>query len=230
MRLGILFAAAALLLANIAIINTGWYLLFLWPSLSAAIVSAGYLGAGARVFGKKSDGTVSAVNLIVLLPYLAYSWLVWHAARLIKREHAYDALLPDVLIGRRLLASEYPVNTATVVDLTCEFPEPAQIRRTATYVNCPILDAALPDAEQLISLVRLIRGARRPIYIHCAQGHGRTGLVAAALLLANGSARTVEEAVAMVQAVRPLVRLKASQMTRLREVSAELVEEAKRHG
>jgi protein-tyrosine phosphatase len=47
--------------------------------------------------------------------------------------------------------------------------------------------------------------------IHCAQGHGRTGLVASAVLLVSGKAQTAADAIAMVQSVRPGVDLNREQ-------------------
>ena len=36
------------------------------------------------------------------------------------------------------------------------------------------------------------------VYVHCAEGHGRTALVAAAILLVRGKAATSDEAVQLV--------------------------------
>ncbi|MFP2931679.1 tyrosine-protein phosphatase, partial [Pyxidicoccus sp. 3LG] len=37
-----------------------------------------------------------------------------------------------------------------------------------------------------------------PLYVHCAQGHGRTGMIAAALLVARGDAADAATALARV--------------------------------
>ncbi len=49
------------------------------------------------------------------------------------------------------------------------------------------------------------------VYIHSAKWHGRTGLVAAALLLRHGDARDAGEAMAMVRDRRPKARLSGAQ-------------------
>jgi protein-tyrosine phosphatase len=54
------------------------------------------------------------------------------------------------------------------------------------------------------------------IYIHCAQGHGRTGMFAAAVLLSSGQAATPEEALRLVTSARPGVRLSGDQWLTLR--------------
>jgi len=76
-----------------------------------------------------------------------------------------------------------------------------------------LLDGIAPSPESLVGIVRQLAALNRHLYIHCAQGHGRTGLVAAALLLIRGSAADPAAAVEMIQAVRPQVRLSRGQMT-----------------
>ena len=110
-----------------------------------------------------------------------------------------------------MLAREYPEEIRAVVDLTCEFAEPAEVRATRTYKAFPILDASTPSTELLLDAVRYIADAGRGVFVHCAEGHGRTGLVAAALLLSLGHADTPERAIAMVQQRRPKALLNVVQ-------------------
>lgn len=94
---------------------------------------------------------------------------------------------PDFLIGRRLLRHEYPTGIASVADLTCELAASLPAHAPVTYFGFPILDGGCPRSTELLSNVRVILGLPKPLYVHCAQGHGRTGLVAAAILLAAGT-------------------------------------------
>ncbi len=210
MKFGILFLIAASLMAIRALLSGGWYLLLLWPAVSFMTVALGYLRFGPRVFGKRSDGTLAILNVIVLLPYLIYLWSVWYALRLVKREPAYNELTEGVLIGRRLLSSELPGEITTIVDLTCEFSEPRRLR-SKSYLLFQVLDGFVPSVEQLLDWARAINSAPPPIFIHCAEGHGRTGLMAALLLLVKGQAESAAEAVQLVQSKRPLVRLSKRQ-------------------
>ena len=58
----------------------------------------------------------------------------------------------------------------------------------------------------------------KPVLIHCAQGHGRTGLVTAAVLIAFGGIQTAGDAIAMIQAVRPGVELNKAQRLILEQI------------
>jgi protein-tyrosine phosphatase len=51
------------------------------------------------------------------------------------------------------------------------------------------------------------RAAGRPVLVHCAHGHGRSATVLCAILIAEGQARGIGDAEAMLKAERPRVRL-----------------------
>jgi protein-tyrosine phosphatase len=217
MKYGVVFLIASGFMTTYAITSKGWFLLFLWPAVSFATVAVGYLHSGPAVFGKRQDGKLAPQNVVVLFPYLAYLWSLWYVIRVVQREPAVNQLSEGLLIGRRLLSSELPQDIETVVDLTCEFNEPRELR-SKSYLLCPILDGFVPAMEQLVAWVQAIDAAREPIFIHCAEGHGCTGLVAAALVVARGQATTAMEALQIVQSKRPLVRLGKRQFRLLEEV------------
>ncbi|MCA9113536.1 MAG: dual specificity protein phosphatase family protein [Planctomycetaceae bacterium] len=219
MKYGILFLTAALLMAVYASRQGGWMLLMLWPAASFGLVGLAYLFFGPRLFGKQADGTLRQTRVLLLLPYLGYLWTIWHALRLVKREPAFNQLSDRLLIGRRLLAGELPDEVDVVLDLTCEFPEPASIR-SREYRSFPILDGFVPEEEQLPAWVNEACQLPGTLYIHCAEGHGRTGLFAALMLLASGQASTPEEALRFIRSRRPGVRLGSRQLQCLRNVHA----------
>ena len=206
MKYGILFAIVAVLLVMLAITNGGWFLLLLWPALSFGIVSLGYLCLGTRVYGKSANGRLATINQLLLLPYLGYLSSVWYILRFVKREPAFHQLATNLFIGRRLLAYEFPDNIDHVIDLTCEFHNP-NYSHTTSYHSFQILDAFVPSDKQLCQWVSEVAELSGNIYIHCAEGHGRTGLFAAALLLQSGHSLSPEEALAFIKSKRPLVRL-----------------------
>ena len=197
------------LLAGSALYPSARWLL-IWAGISFGSVALGYAGIGPRVFGKTSSGRIPLALKILNLPYLAYTWFVWHLVRLLSREAAFNKIDDDLVIGRRLLASEAPDGFDHYVDLTAEFEEPAPIRIRPSYRCLPILDASVPTIEELRGAVETSASGRT--FVHCAQGHGRTGLFALALLLRRGSVQTIEEGVGLLRSLRPAVRLNREQV------------------
>lgn len=207
-KYGIYFLLLAALMLSITIQFGGWYWIMIYPALSFAIVSIGYMGIGPRVFGKRPDGKRILVATFFLLPYLLFTLATWHLVRLVSREPAVNQVDADLYLSRRLLRRELPETVTSVVDLTCEFTAPTYECR---YFCFPVLDSSCPSAEELKDLAKRILELPKPVLIHCAQGHGRTGLVASAVLFESGKANSPEAALALVQAVRPGVELNAIQ-------------------
>lgn len=222
MKYSVLFLLVGLLLGTLACRNQGRSLLLLWPGVSFTLVGMAYGGLGARVFGKRPDGTLDPLRAGILLPYLAITWIVWRGLRWVRRGEDFGPLVEGVFIGRRLLAGEYPPGIASVVDLTCEFPEPKGVRDGRVYRSLPVLDASGTSLETLRNLVTEISRMRREVYIHCAEGHGRTAMVAVAFLLHSGAASSPEEAMDLVLQARPKARLSPAQRRVVESFAREL--------
>lgn len=218
MKYGILFLTLGLILAAEAFSlgRVGW--LLLWPALSFGIVGCAYLGLGPGVFGKRSDGTMAWYAVATLGPYLVLTWLTWHAVRVISSEDCWNEVAPGLFIGRRPLAGELPKEITLVVDLTAEFFECRAVREGRRYVAAPMLDTGVRSERDFQDLVHQIVSWPGSVYIHCAQGHGRTGTVAAAVLLAIGRCATVDEAVTRLEAARPRLTIGREQLAFLRQV------------
>lgn len=198
-----------LALVAIGVADRSWLLVAPWLGLDFLIVGIATVCKRHDVYGKRPDGTLPIWSLVVFLPLLIYTSVVWHLMRLVSREAAQNTVTSRLVIGRRLLPKEVGDEFEIYVDLTAEFVEPAKIRRTAGYMCFPILDGSAPQPKALLEAVKNLRRGRT--FIHCAQGHGRTGLFAAALLLASGQAQDCKEALAMLQRVRPRIQLSRAQ-------------------
>ena len=218
---GGLFVAAAVLLAVAARQHPGASPLLLWAAASFAVVAAAYLMRRPGWLGKRPDGTRSPVATLLLAPYLAYTTIAWHAMRLLSHERPIDAITPTLSVSRRLLGRERPQGVDRVVDLTCEFVEPAALRGPG-YVHHPILDGFTVAVEDLHRWAGQAAGRPGVTLVHCAQGHGRTGLFAAAVLLVDGTVRTADEAVALLRRRRPGIRLRRRQLATLRQLEQRL--------
>ncbi|MBN1671229.1 MAG: hypothetical protein JXR37_09365 [Kiritimatiellae bacterium] len=180
-----------------------------WFSFSCLALAAGYAGLGPRIFGKHPDGRIPLWSRIIHLPCMLYTGALWHIVRLTGREHPTDTVADDLILGRRLRAAEIPNGIANYVDLTSESEDPKQIRESASYVNLPILDADVPAAAALQAVISRLRPGAT--FVHCAQGHGRTGLFALALLAERGRIRSFEEGMALIRGARPGIGLSKTQ-------------------
>ena len=211
MRYAIVFAIlAAVLLIDAAYVG-GWAWLLAWPAVSFLTVAVAYLGAGPRLIGKRASGTIAAWAMVLHLPYFALTWGVWHLQRWLSRAEPAHEVVPGVWVGRRPLPWELPGAVTLFVDLTGEFVELAGVRVGRTYICLPTLDAMAPRPADLRRAVETVAKWDGPVYIHCAAGHGRTGMFAAAVLVARGLAPDVPAAVRMLRAVRTGIRLNPAQ-------------------
>ncbi|MBI4659424.1 MAG: phosphatase [Verrucomicrobia bacterium] len=190
-------------------IEGGWFSIAVWLGCDFLVLGVAHGRGSHRVFGKRADGTLPLWGWLLFFPLLIYTTLVWHLIRLFSREAARSSVTEQLVVGRRLLAFELAGDFDNFIDLTAEFSEPSSIRCSPCYRSFPILDGAAPTPEALHAAVTALRPGRT--FIHCAQGHGRTGLFALAVLLSSGVARSVEDGLRMLSAVRPGIRLSREQ-------------------
>lgn len=209
-----------------ALVLSGWWLILLWPGVSFGAAGVAYAGVGPKIFGKRSDGSLSPFSTVALFPYLLYTWSLWHLWRLCTREAPYHDLYDGVKIGRRLLPNEFPEDVGMVFDLTSEFSEPASILRKVCYRNYPTLDAKPLEPAALLQAAQEVLNAGDRAYIHCANGHGRTGTLAGAVLLLGGRSEKAEEAIEHMRTCRPGITLNTRQRAALIEFAQAIGPEA----
>lgn len=166
-----------------------------WITLSFGLVVAMRLGVTKSFFGKQASGKVAWWAYLLLGPFLLFRWLLWHTLRWFSTEIPFAEYGPGVFVGRRLYADEMPERIDLVVDLTYEFAEPEGIVDSRGYRLFPILEGSVPiGASDFMGLISDLKNEERAIYIHCADGHGRTAMVAVALAIARGLAADVKSA------------------------------------
>lgn len=213
------YPAVFILLASLMIFYAfsirQWILLY--PATSFGLVAAAYLTNSARIFGKGKDGRIGIGHKISLFPYLVFTWLTWRLLNTFRSENVWDMVSPDLYIGRRTRV--IPAGVRSVVDMACEFEEYKNVVRDYYYLSLPILDACPPGIAGFNEALEKISRLPKPIYIHCAEGHGRTGTVAAALLIHEKIAPGPGEALALIRAARPGVRLGKSQYESLKNLA-----------
>jgi hypothetical protein len=187
----------------------GFGLIASWLGLDFFLTGLGYAGIGARIYGKNDVGRYPVWAAVLYFPFFLYTLSAWHLVQWLIKENAYDWITADIVIGRRLSSKEYPAGVQNYVDLTAEFYEPKSAVQNFNYVSLPILDGHVPDIDQLnSSLEKLSSGVT---FIHCGQGHGRTGLFTALLLAKRGEVTTPEEALTLLRKKRPKLSLTSRQ-------------------
>jgi hypothetical protein len=204
-----LLTLLGIVLIVLGLAERGWFLIAVWLGCDFLVLGVAHGLDSHRVFGKRADGTLPLWSWVAFLPLLIYTTVVWHLIRLFSREPARNAITEQLVVGRRLLAFELEGEFDNFVDLTAEFSEPSSIRCSPSYRSFPILDGGAPTPEALRAAVANLRPGRT--FIHCAQGHGRTGLFALAVLLSSGVVRSVEDGLRMLSASRPAIRLSREQ-------------------
>src|SRR5262245_56425701 len=219
MRYAFIFCLLALGFAFLASVNGGPAWLLLWPALSFFVLALGYLGLGPRILGKRPDGQIAWWALLLHGPYLGLTWVVWHGYRWLMRQPPAHQVAPGVWLGRRPLPGEVSSDVTLVVDLTAEFLLAGGVATNRRYLSLPTLDTSVPDEKSFQELLNTVAEWPEAVYLHCAQGHGRSATLAAALLVIRGLAPDVRSAEKMLRRVRPGVKLQRQQRALLRRLN-----------
>ena len=199
------------------------FIVLAWATVSTQLVAAAYLVGEPALFGKRPDGRLPLGRRVALLPYLVVAWAIRDLTPLVTREPAWTPVAGRMWVGRWVRHhDELPEGVGAVIDLTCEMPAIAGLPDGVTYVCVPTLDGTAPAPAELEAQVLRFVSSTLPLYIHCAAGHGRSALLAAALLVARGDAKGPAAAVEQLSRARPRVSLNADQRRALDEVCARL--------
>jgi protein-tyrosine phosphatase len=179
-----------------------------WLALAQLTVAGSYFRGSATVFGKRPDGRLGWLSVLLLLPYLVFLSVFFHLKRWLK----YGGLpcvevAPRVWLGRRLLPQELPEVIDCVVDLTAEYREPREIVASQHYLCLPTLNRFVPSDDAMEELLTALVAEPGTLYIHCGSGKGRSAAVAAGVLVLRGLAGDVAEAEKILRRARPQVHL-----------------------
>src|SRR5262249_22991727 len=79
------------------------------------------------------------------------------------------------------------------------------------YLCLPTLDGMAPDEAGARTLIATVAAWEGIVYVHCAQGFGRSALVVAGVLVERGLARDADEALVLLRKARPGVHLRPVQ-------------------
>jgi len=223
-RVGLCYAAGAVVCAALGFGWTPWSYVLLWPAGSLALVASGYLFFGPGIF-RKEGGRLPWTSVLLLGPMLVGHRLsLWYYAR---RCRDYDRVTDHFWIGRRLSSAEArrarAEGVGAVVDLTAESSEKGPFR-ALSYRQFPTLDLTAPTPGQIDEAVAFIRQHAKVgiVYLHCKIGYSRTAVVAGAYLLAEGQAGSVEQALETLRRARPSLIARPEAVTALHAFRARM--------
>lgn len=223
MKYGVLFGFQATLLCGVAFYLGSWALCLLWPALALGWVAAAYLLQRPSLLGKTSSGRIQWPYRVLLFPFHAMVMLTWQMMCLLSREPVSHQIHPTLRVGRRVRRAELEWEFDLMLDLTCEMPASAQLAHAGRYICIPTLDATAVSLSALLDVLTQAIDAKERVYIHCAQGHGRTAFAAALMLGLEHRASTPHQAIELLQTKRPAMGLNTSQMQALGAVWRELL-------
>ena len=172
---------------------TGWF------AVSSFLFSIAYaLNTPGLICGKQSTPLLKICALISI-PWLLITWIIWSLQALLSREDACNQIeSTEIWIGRRPLSYRHLSSYNYIIDLTAEFPSLAT-HGEAKVIHTPNLDG-IPLAS--IGIPEFINKEDK-IFIHCAQGHGRSSSYAALLLMKLEYCADITKALELIQTSRP---------------------------
>lgn len=203
-------------------------LLFLWVSLSLALVCVAYVFDIPSIFRKNQDGKIIWWIRWAFIPFLlgAKAYNAWERRR--DTVPPIQKVSDNLFLSRRLFQSDLDFlesqDISCIVDVTAEFAglESAMTDKQFHYLSIPVLDHKAPTLERLRHAINWIDtqiACSRSVVVHCALGRGRSVFVVAAYLLSKDSSLTVESVMKKINNVRSTARLNNLQLRTLRAIS-----------
>ncbi|CAN6438919.1 unnamed protein product [Victoria cruziana] len=204
------------------IIPTIFSMPFLHASLASFLISIAshpYLNL-PLILGKNPNGSFPLWSYILFGPYLIFIRIYVYFRRLKRREPLYNEIIDGIYVGGwpSPLDSAPPGDLA-IVDCTCELPKSSLFSKNE-YICIPTWDTRAPQPSEIELAVRWAcrkRAQSKPVYIHCAFGHGRSVSVLCALLVALGVSDHWKEAEKIVKKQRSSIRMNALHRKSLEE-------------
>lgn len=228
MKYAAVFLSLGIIYAIYSVVAVAPLLKFLSVSCAIAFCGVGlaYWFGNPKFFFKNSEGRLSFLSYILFWPYHVLNFIGLWIFRLVGHENAYDKITEQLYLGCKLSNADKKaikdLGIVSVLDLTCEFTEPAFLRQRAGYLCIPVLDTRAPSAKQLKETAAWIEEqmAKGPVYVHCAFGHSRGATFVAAYLLQTKQANTIQDALNKITAARPKVHLSPSQLAALKQLNS----------
>jgi hypothetical protein len=191
-----------------------------WAAVGSVAVAVAYglKAAGFAVEDAARHPRWSRPWRFALFPYRVIGGLTLGLASRFGRERAMDEVAPGLFVGRFPTRAERQrmgqAGIGAVLGLCAEFPPLKDYGPSIAFAYVPILDASPPTVRQFgeaLVWIAAMRSEGRSVLVHCAQGHGRSAIVAASALCRLGISSDLDAAIDRVRAARPRSRPSESQ-------------------
>uniref|UniRef100_A0A803NVX5 Tyrosine specific protein phosphatases domain-containing protein n=1 Tax=Cannabis sativa TaxID=3483 RepID=A0A803NVX5_CANSA len=219
--------AAVLFSSFVYLRNFGFKLLsipFLYASLVSVLISIASLPAVNLpiLLAKSTDGSFPLWAMVIFSPYLYFVRGFSALRRLFSGEAPYSEICDGLYVGGWPSSPDkLPPGNPAIIDCTCELPRMSEFSGH-TYLCVPTWDTRSPqpaDIETAVKWACRKRELKRPVFVHCAYGHGRSVAVMCALLVALGVAEDWKSAEKLIKEKRPYIRMNALHRKSLEEWS-----------
>ena len=220
MKYAVVFVLAGIGCVALASTVGGVASLLYWVAVDLFLLAYAYAANRARLIGKTDHGTIGLGRFAIFAPYLLLTWFCWALYVRLSREDWSNEVADGIWVGRRPAPHHLPEG-ALVVDMTAEFITHSELRSREGLVLIPTLDARSPGANVLLEHARRLASHEGRVYIHCAQGHGRSATLAALILAIRDGGASIDEAMRAMSLRRPAVHLHTVQR---RDATAALCE------
>ncbi|KAH7547744.1 hypothetical protein JRO89_XS14G0009700 [Xanthoceras sorbifolium] len=197
---------------------------FLYASLVSVLISlASHPSINLpMLLGKQPDGSFPIWSIIMFSPYIYFVRVFSFMRRLSSGEEPYSKVCEGLYVGGWPFApSKLPPGNPAIIDCTCEFPRIKEFEGHP-YLCVPTWDTRAPQPGEIESAVKWAcrkRAQNRPVFVHCAYGHGRSVAVMCALLVALGIVEDWKKAEILIRERRPYIRMNALHHKALEEWS-----------
>jgi len=184
------------------------YVLAWWLAVSCVwVAGAFFLHRPGMLMGKRQNGKLFLPCCVINFPFLAIYWMAWLIRHFLFRHEPVNAIAGTNVSVSCWPGFHVPLDRYDlVIDMTSEMPKWYRLGQVK-YVCLPNLDDV--PLDRYVLPVEIDRDMR--ILVHCAQGRGRSALMACLILLKLGYAATADEAVQFLKQSRPSVTLSRHQ-------------------
>uniref|UniRef100_A0A0A9HRH3 protein-tyrosine-phosphatase n=1 Tax=Arundo donax TaxID=35708 RepID=A0A0A9HRH3_ARUDO len=135
--------------------------------------------------------------MILFGPFLMLARTYAIVKRFMRKESVYDEITEGLYLGGwPFMLKHLPPGGPSVIDCTCELPRSSFVPEDQ-YLCIATWDTRAPAPHQIELATRWAcekRSEGKPVYVHCAFGHGRSACVMCAILVALGIAENWKDA------------------------------------